>query len=74
MNEKDIDKMVDRFLTWKLPEHVIHDAGITFEPEYNVEHMAKQGKLPCRHEPTGTNLFDADQARAMIKHIIGLDT
>jgi len=26
-----------------------------------------------RHEPTGTNLFDAMQAREMILHILGIE-
>lgn len=64
-----LDQMVDRFLSWKLPEHFNPDAGISFKPEYNIEYMAKQGQPPMRHEPTGTNLFDADQARAMILYL-----
>ena len=71
MKKTMIDKMVDRFLGWRLPEPFRPDAGISFTPEYNVEYMEKQGKPPMRHEPVGTNLFDADQARAMILHMLG---
>ena len=67
-----LDDAVNRFLRWKLPENFSPDAGISFNPEYNVEYMAKQGKPPMRHEPTGTNLFNADQARQMIEHILGI--
>jgi hypothetical protein len=66
-----VDEMVDRFLGWKLPEHFCPDAGISFTPEFNVEYMAKLGKPPMRHEPIGTNLFTADQAREMIEHMLG---
>jgi len=72
-SKDEIDAMVDRFLGWRLPENFCPDAGISFEPEFNVEYMAKQGKPPMRHEPTGTNLFDAMQAREMILHILGIE-
>ncbi len=71
MTNEQIEKMVDRFLGWRLPDDFCPDAGITFEPEYNVDYMAAQGKPPMRHEPTGTNLLNADQARAMVLHMIG---
>lgn len=62
-------KAVDRFLGWKLPEDFHPDGGISFEPYFNVEYNAKQGKPPQRHEPIGTNLFTADQAKAMFEHV-----
>lgn len=64
--------MVDRFLCWKLPKDFAPDAGISFQAEYNVEYMAKQGKPPCRHEPIGTNLLHAGQAEEMVRHMLGL--
>ena len=67
-----IKRMVDRFLCWRLPENFSPDAGISFEPEYNVEYMASQGKPPCCHEPVGANLFDAAQAEQMVRHMLGL--
>jgi len=70
MTEDQIKHMAERFLGWKLPEHFHPDAGISFEPEYNVEYMAKQGKPPMRHEPTGTNLFDYTQAVEMVRYMI----
>lgn len=71
MTEEQIKHMVDRFLTWKLPEHFNPDCGISFKPTYN-EHMSFG---PQRHEPQGTNLFDATQAEAMIRHMVdGLPT
>lgn len=70
MTEAQIKHMTDRFLGWKLPANFQPDAGITFQPEYNVEFMASQGKPPMRHEPVGTNLFSAEQAQAMIRHML----
>lgn len=60
-----IKHMADRFLGWKLPAGFHPDAGITFKAEYN-EHTAH----PMKHEPTGTNLFDATQAYAMVQHMV----
>lgn len=68
---KVTDKMVDRFLSWKLPEDFHPDGGISFSPYFNVEYNAKQGNPPQRHEPIGTNLLNADQAKAMLEHVIG---
>jgi hypothetical protein len=64
VDEGMIEEMVNKFLTWELPEDFTPDAGISFEPNYN-QHTA----YPMRHKPTGTNLFDAEQATAMIRHI-----
>lgn len=65
-----VAEMVNRFLGWKLPKDFAPDAGISFSPEFNVEYMASLGKPPMRHEPIGTNLFNADQAKAMFEHCI----
>lgn len=70
MTDDQIKHMAERFLGWKLPENFRPDAGISFEPEFNVEYMAKQGKPPMRHKPTGTNLFDYTQAVEMVRHMV----
>lgn len=70
LTDAQVKHMVERFLCWRLPEGFSPDAGISFEPEFNVEWNAKQGRLPQRHEPTGTNLFDYTQAEAMVRHMI----
>lgn len=57
-----INTMIDRFLGWRLPENFRPDAGITFT------------RPDCHEWPTGTNLFDADQARHMIRYMLGLDS
>lgn len=70
MNEEKIKHMVDRFLQWKLPVDFHPDAGITFKPDFN-EHTDH----PMKHEPVGTNLLTADQAKEMIRFITeGIET
>lgn len=70
MTEEQIKHMANRFLAWKLPADFHPDDGISFEPEFNVEWNAKQGKPPQRREPVGTNLFNATQAEAMVRHLV----
>jgi hypothetical protein len=70
MTEDQIKHMVSRFLGWKLPATFAPDGGISFEPEFNKEWNAKQGKPPQRHEPVGTNVFSAVEAEAMIRHML----
>jgi len=65
MTEEQIKYMVNRFLGWKLPEHFRPDDGIGFAP------IGRKGtQFERRREPTGTNLFDADQATAMVRYVI----
>lgn len=60
-----IDRMVDRFLGWKLPANFGPDAGTSFKPYH-------QNQTPDSHLwPVGTNLFTADQAKAMFEHALG---
>lgn len=73
MTDEQIKQMVDRFLGWKLPENFNPDAGISFKPTFNDSPavMVMLGlKEPMRHNPTGTNLFDATQAEAMVRHMV----
>jgi len=70
LTEAQIKQMVDRFLQWKLPDGFRPDAGISFEPRYNVDNV--HGWPEGKHEPSGTNLFDATQALAMVRHMLGL--
>lgn len=65
MTDAQIKHMVDRFLQWKLPENFNPDGGIKFEPTIN----AHTGR-PYEHGPVGTNLLDAQQALAMVRHMI----
>lgn len=65
MTEAQIKHMVDRFLAWKLPENFNPDGGISFKKAFN-EHT----DYPGEHQPSGTNLLGADQATAMVRHMI----
>ena len=64
MTDDQIRHMANRFLGWKLPEDFNPDAGISFKPDFN-----ESTAHPMKHEPTGTNLFDAQQAEAMIRYM-----
>lgn len=64
MTEDQIKHMVSRFLAWKLPGSFAPDGGIKFTQTYMVNSHIMV------HEPSGTNLFDATQAEAMIRHMI----
>jgi len=65
MTEAQIKHMVDRFLMWKLPEHFNPDGGISFDP------VASKGTpYEFRRSPSGTNLFSAEQATAMVRHML----
>lgn len=65
MTEAQIKHMVDRFLSWKLPENFNPDGGISFKKTFN-----ENTPWPSKHEPSGTNLFNADEATAMVRHML----
>jgi hypothetical protein len=56
------DEMVNRFLTWRLPDDFGPDCGIHFTPFHP--------NGVTRYEPVGTNLLTAEQARAMLEHVL----
>ena len=62
MTEEQIKHMVNRFLGWPLPVDFSPDCGITAtRPNYAPG-------VPW--DPCGTNLLDARQAEAMVRHMI----
>jgi hypothetical protein len=65
LTEVQLKHMVDRFLSWKLPANFNPDGGISFEPI-----AGKDGPHPFHREPQGTNLLDATQAAAMVRHML----
>lgn len=65
LTPEQIEHMVDRFLRWKLPEKFRPDAGISFKPDFN-----ENTPWPSKHKPSGTNLFDCNQATEMVKFMI----
>lgn len=64
MTPNQIKYMVDKFLSYRLPEDFRPDNGISFKPTFN-DHMDP----PMRHEPSGTNLLTATQAEALVRHM-----
>lgn len=64
MNNEQIHHMVNRFLSWKLPDDFRPDGGVTFTPSYAEEPMRS------RHWPIGTNIFSALQAAIMVRHML----
>lgn len=67
MTDAQIKQMADRFLAWKLPADFSPDGGIFFEAIGN-----KGTPHEYRHHPTGTNLLNAIQAEAMVRHMLGV--
>jgi hypothetical protein len=65
MTDAQIKHMVDRFLMWKLPEHFSPGGGISFEPT-----RSKGTPYEARNEPVGTNVLTAQQAEAMVRHML----
>jgi hypothetical protein len=65
VTDEQINQMVQRFLSWKLPASFNPDNGIIFDPIINLgtEHQT-------RREPVGTNLFTAVEAEAMVRHMV----
>jgi hypothetical protein len=62
----DVDAMVNRFLCWPLPKTFAPDCGISFKHEPDA-----RGYAPSW--PIGTNLFTADEAKAMFLHCLASD-
>lgn len=65
MTEAQIKHMVDRFLTWKLPDGFSPDGGINYE-----RYGSAGTPYEYRREPVGTNLLDAQQADAMVRNML----
>jgi len=62
MTDEQIKTMVNRFLSWRLPQDFHPDGGISAKrPNFapNVEWA-----------PTGTNLFNATQAEVMVRYMV----
>lgn len=70
MTDEQVKHMVNRFLAWGLPHDLAPDGGISFE------RIASPGTIYATvRQPSGTNLFNAEQAEAMVRHMLeGLPT
>ena len=75
MGKDKIDKMVNKFLCWKLPKDFSPDGGIQFAKTYNgyKDGVFITGIVRTPDDPfwpIGTNLLTAAQAKVMIEHIL----
>lgn len=61
--KEQMDAMVDRFLGWKLPKTFSPDCYVKFDRELMARQVAPSW-------PVGTNLLTADEARAMLEHVL----
>lgn len=73
-HERDRAELVSRFLGWPLPKTFAPDCGISFTP---IRHAA-DAPAPFAGQlvgswPVGTNLFTADEARAMLDFVLDCD-
>jgi hypothetical protein len=65
MTEEQIKHMANRFLGWELPDD--------FNPDHGIRYSSKSHYPDF--PPTGTNLFSATQAEAMVRYMLeGLPT
>lgn len=60
-----MDNLVNRFLTWKLPQTFAPDCGISFDGRKDDEWNKN------KTWPVGTNLFTAIEAKQMLEHVVG---
>lgn len=66
LTETQVKYMVGRFLSWRLPDGFNPDGGISFKKT----HSETGPSGPQKHEPVGTNLFDAAQAEEMVRYML----
>lgn len=62
MTNEQIKHMVDRFLSWRLPK--------TFNPDNGISYTRPNYAANVDATPSGTNLFDAAQADAMVRYML----
>jgi hypothetical protein len=60
----DVKAAVDRFLGWPLPK--------TFSPDCYIHFDRPSADLQGVSWPSGTNVFNAEEARAMFEHALGV--
>lgn len=65
MTDEQIKHMVEQFLRWQLPENFNPDGGISFKKMFN-----ENTPHPMKAEPSGTNLFDYEQATEMVRYML----
>jgi len=63
--EQIIKEITDKFLGWKLPKTFNPDGGISFTRKHSVG-----TPYESEHEPFGTNLFTATEAKEMLQYLL----
>jgi hypothetical protein len=61
IDKEMLDRMTNRFLTWRLPETFGPDCFVSFD---------RAGAKRNQSWPVGTNILTFDEARAMLEHIL----
>jgi hypothetical protein len=67
ITDDQIKHMVNRFLQWRLPANFAPDNGVSFK---QVIYDGMSPENQAAHWPVGTNLLDATQAEAMVRHMV----
>lgn len=65
MTDDQIKHMVDKFLSYRFPEDIQPDGGLSIRRLFN-EGTPHEFKAT----PSGTNLLNAYQAEAMVRHML----
>jgi hypothetical protein len=69
------DEMVNRFLSWKLPDDFCPDGGVSFSKTVGtMDGQRDRKEMGPAWWPVGTNLLSAEQARAMLTHVLATTT
>lgn len=65
------DEMVNRFLMWKLPDDFCPDGGVSFSRKVGTfDGERDRAEMGPSWWPVGTNLLSAEQAKAMLEHVL----
>jgi len=69
------DEMVNRFLSWKLPDDFNPDGGISFSRTVGtMDGVRDRAEMGPAWWPVGTNLLSAEQAKEMLSHVLATTT
>ena len=66
LTDEQIEYMVDRFLSWRVPDDFSPDGGISFAP------LTLHQGAPYQYDrwPVGTNLLNRPQTEKMVRYLL----